>query len=261
LLLCGLLFLLNGAEEGRMADRLGILAPQIAMTPLQQKLFFDYPASAQILQKLVETVPIKTAQKLSELSPEAQALIKQSEEVPSWRGVYALVTTGAKGPLFGKIREGELWRLLTPALLHRDFLHILFNMVWAWMLIKQVEARLSKGKVCALIVLIGIGSNGAQYLMSGPYFLGFSGVVVGLAGFIWMRQRIAPWEGYPLQKGTTLFLLFFVLALCALELISFFIQLVSPLQVFPHIANTAHVIGGVIGLWLGKTGWFSRRRA
>lgn len=269
ILLCTILFFWNDAEEAHLEDAKGPLAPQIAMTPLQQTFLFDDPSSYSYIQKLIDTVPIKEVRDLKELPPEAVALLDRSETAPSWRGLYSfLVIAKEKGfsiakeaPLFEKIRQGELWRLFTPCLLHRDFLHILFNMIWAWMLLKQLDARLPKWKVFFLIVLIGCVSNVAQYLAGGPYFLGFSGVVVGLAGFIWQRQRRAPWEGYPLQRATVSFLLFFVLAMFALEILSFFIQMISPIQLFPQIANTAHVVGGLMGLLLGRFQFFSRRSA
>ena len=110
-----------------------------------------------------------------------------------------------------------------------------------------------------MILIIGVIANVAQYMMSGPYFLGFSGVVVGLAGFIWVRQKIAPWEGYPLQRGTILFLLLFVIAMFGLELLTFILQLFSVIQITPNIANTAHVIGGLVGILLGRMSFFSRR--
>jgi GlpG protein len=104
--------------------------------------------------------------------------------------------------------------------MHSDFFHILFNMLWLWALGKQIEERLKKGKLCLLIIILSVVSNCCQYLVSGPYFLGFSAVIVGFAGFIWSRQIKAPWEGYPLQKTTLLFILLFVLAMFGLELAS-----------------------------------------
>ena len=118
---------------------------------------------------------------------------------------------------------------------------------------------MNKWKICLLILILGVASNVAQYLMSGPYFLGFSGVIVGMAGFIWVRQKIAPWEGYPLPKATALFLLFFVLAMFGLELLTFILQLLSVINIAPNIANTAHIIGGLSGMLLGRLSFFSRR--
>jgi len=94
--------------------------------------------------------------------------------------------------------------------------------------------------------------------MSGPDFLGFSGVVIGMAGFIWMRQRQAPWEGYPLQKATVMFILFFVAAMFALELLVFFLRLFNIGNLSASIANTAHIIGGLCGMVLGRFSFFSR---
>jgi GlpG protein len=267
IILCGFLFLWNDFEEAGILKDKGPVAVQIALTPMMKALFFDYPDSYKYIEEVINCFPLNTYKEQKELPPEAQALLKQSDEVPSWRGIYdffmAAKTQGWKyakaAPMFEEIRQGEVWRLFTPCVLHRDFLHILFNMIWVWILVKQIEERLPKLKICLLILFIGIISNVAQYLMSGPYFLGFSGVVVGLAGFIWVRQKIAPWEGYPLQKSTILFLLFFVIAMFALELFTFTLHLLSVVKITPSIANTAHIIGGLAGMLLGRMSFFGRR--
>ena len=95
--------------------------------------------------------------------------------------------------------------------------------------------------------------------MTGPLFLGYSGVVMGLAGFIWMRERVAPWEGYPLNRATVLFLLLFIGAIFALQVVSFLIQIFSNLNFAPNIANTAHIAGGVIGALLARSSFFAQR--
>jgi GlpG protein len=94
--------------------------------------------------------------------------------------------------------------------------------------------------------------------VSGPSFLGFSGVIVGMAGFIWMRQHCAPWEGYPLSRATLLFLLFFILAMAALGFLTFALNMFSILEISPIVANTAHIIGGVSGIFLGRLSFFAR---
>ena len=111
-----------------------------------------------------------------------------------------------------------------------------------------------------LILLVGIASNTAQYLISGPSFIGFSGVIVGMAGFIWMRQHSAPWEGYPLSRATFFFLLLFVLSMAVLGFLVFALNLFSILEITPVIANTAHIIGGVTGIVLGRFSFFARGR-
>ena len=73
--------------------------------------------------------------------------------------------------LFGKIRQGEVWRLFTPVLLHGGILHLLFNMAWVWMFGRLIEQRLGSFKYLFLSIIVGVISNVAQYLMSGPRIL------------------------------------------------------------------------------------------
>jgi GlpG protein len=131
-------------------------------------------------------------------------------------------------------------------------------MIWLWVLGRPIEQRIGAGRTLLLTFAAAIASNVVQYLMSGPLFLGYSGVVMGLAGFIWMRERIAPWEGYPVQKGTMLFLGFFILAMFVLQSLSFFVQIFSDLPFILSIANTAHIAGAIVGMLLGRLSLFAR---
>ncbi|NGX38584.1 MAG: hypothetical protein K1000chlam2_01758, partial [Chlamydiae bacterium] len=260
ILLCVLLYFWSGAERVKMIKTRGKLSVQIGLMPLQQKLLFDYPKSKQVVDELLKKYPLTGVKELSELPSEYKAAL----DIPTWTGLlgywFKKQPGGAatNGPLFEKIRKGELWRLFTPCLLHGGFLHILFNMAWAWLLLRQVEDRLSKWKIGVLILLIGIVANVAQYFVSGPYFLGFSGVVCGLVGFIWVRQKMAPWEGYPLHKSTIIFILIFVGAMFALEIVSLITAAITAKEISANIANTAHIVGGLVGAFLGRVPFFSR---
>lgn len=202
------------------------------------------------------------------MPPLAEALLFDAPPLqgPMWKGAYDWVllkaqgkeTSGAEGPLFVKIREGEIWRLFTPCLLHLGMLHLAFNMIWLWVLGRAVEERIGTVKTALLTLLIGVVSNTAQYLMSGPLFLGYSGVAVGLAGFIWMRERTSPWEGYPIHRSTFLFLFFFVLVMGGLQTASFLMNLFGWGAFQPGIANTAHIVGGLAGAWLGRFSYFKK---
>ena len=197
--LCIGLFILNSKEKRSIASERGLLAAQILLTPSQKILMFDYPASMKAVESVVNQFPDTDNININDLPENLQSAFKKAEEVPYWKGFYGMRRSEGKNweekpwpPMFEKIRQGEYWRLFSPALLHSDLLHIIFNLAWLWILGRQIENRLSKIKMFLLVVLIGIVANICQYLMNGPFFLGFSAIVVGLAGFIWSRQKVAP---------------------------------------------------------------------
>lgn len=266
LIICAILFFWNLGQETRLIKTEGKIATQLGLTPLQEKLMFDYPTCYTLLQDLLEKHPLQSVEELNSLPPDLKLKFKQAEDCSYWRGLYEMMRAHLSSgppipaaPMFEKIREGQIWRLFTPTLLHRDLLHIIFNMSWLIYLGRQIEERLGKWKFLFLVVIIGIFSNIAQYLMGGPYFLGFSGVAVGLVGFIWMRQRLCPWEGYPLTNGIAMFLLIFVLAMLFLDWVSLALQLVGKMPLATNIANTAHISGGIIGLLLGRIPLFAHK--
>lgn len=265
ILTCILLFAFSAIQSTKLIKDDGILGVTIGMTPIQQELMFEYPKSNQVLDQLIAKYNLRSAKELNQLPQDELQQIQKAQEIPTWRGVLGKFTSWYKksdqpsdGPLFVQIKEGQLWRLFTPCLLHASLLHILFNMLWAWVLLKQIEERLSRWKILILIVIIGVVSNIAQYFVSGPYFLGFSGVVCGLVGYIWVRQNVAPWEGYPLHRSTIIFILVFVGAMFALEIVSLASSLLFAKEVSANIANTAHIIGGLTGALLGRIPFFSR---
>ncbi len=261
ILLCSFLYLWNDIQEGKLLKSGGPIAVQVGLTPLQEKLLFDYPYTFQRINTVLKDLPLQDYKDINALPIEDKALLENAENTPMWRGVYDYYKhseTQRNIPTFEKIREGEFWRLFTPCLLHRDFLHILFNMAWVLILGKQIEERIRKWRFLLLIVVSAIVSNVAQYVVSGPFFLGFSGVVIAMAGFIWMRQRVAPWEGYPLQRSTAFFLLLFVLAMFILEIGSFLLQVFGVTNLSANIANTAHIAGGLVGMLMARIPFLSK---
>ncbi|HSX26111.1 MAG TPA: rhomboid family intramembrane serine protease [Chlamydiales bacterium] len=266
LALCTLIFFLNAMEEIPMRKE-GLSEKSFLITPVQAIFLYDLPPAIERLEKIIEKFKIDPNQKLEDLPPEIKQELQAAEQVPFWRGAYDVFIlkikgkdpTPAEGPLFERIRKGEVWRLFSPAILHRDLLHILFNMIWLWVLGRPIEQRIGIFKTALLTIAAAIGSNTVQYLISGPFFIGYSGIVMGLAGFIWMRERVAPWEGYPLNRATVLFLLFFIGAMFLLQFAAFFIQVFTTYNFAPNIANAAHIAGAVIGAALGRLNYFSQR--
>jgi GlpG protein len=149
-----------------------------------------------------------------------------------------------------EVRSGEVWRLVTPILLHFKTendpigpMHLLFNLFLFLPLAGQVESLRGTGRLAVLVLLLAVASNLTQYylggstiqgvrpVIAGSYnFGGLSGVVYGLFGFIWMKSRLEPESGLGVSIGTTIILVGWLL--------------LGPL-VEPRIANGAH-FGGLI---------------
>ncbi len=142
------------------------------------------------------------------------------------------------------VGQGQIWRLVTPMLLHFGWMHFLFNLYWLYFLGGGMEGRLGTGKFLIFILLAAVFSNLGQYLLSGPNFGGMSGVNYGLFGYLWIRGNRDPSFGLQLDQGTIMMLLIWF-AIC-------FTGLVGP------IANTAHTLGLVVGV---AAGWLAAQRA
>jgi GlpG protein len=257
LFLCVGLFFWSAAERQVQIDQYGRVFAGLSLIPLQKTLFFDYPKAFDNIQQEIERFPWHKETQESQVMTQIKGWSEELSQAPYWKG-FLDTNLKEKPPLFEKIRSGEIWRLFTPALLHQDLLHILFNMAWLWVLGKQIEQRLPRWKMLLALLFIGIVSNLAQYLVSGPFFLGFSGIVMGMIGFIWARERVAPWEGYPLNKTVFLFVFLFLVALIVLELGSIFAHFFWASQMRLQIGNTAHIVGGLTGIGLGYLPFFSR---
>ena len=239
-------------------------------SPINQTLLYDYPLFYQFLNKFITIYGYEDLANPKELPPEGAALYQKINRTPTWTGILPLLIEGdlsnvSKGfkekPLFEKISQGEIWRLFTPCLLHGDILHLFFNMLWLAVLGKQIEQRLKIKHYLLMIVLVGIFSNTCQYLMSGPTFLGFSGILCGMLAFIWVRQKKAAWEGYPIDRMTLLFMLIFVLGMASLEVFAFFIEKFYNYSLPLTLANTAHLTGGLAGWGLAQLDLFSWKEA
>lgn len=267
LLVVVFLFILSFFQKGiQSSPKLNGIAQSPLLPPIAKALIYDYPAYFDLRDQLLTFYTKKDIEEKKPLSEEALAILKKMEKTPYWQGIYDRFVAHIKdpnfplvykGPIFEKISQGQIWRLFTPALLHFDLLHIFFNVLWFILLGNQIEYRIRSFRYLLLIIATALTSNLTQYLMSGPFFMGLSGIVVGLAAFIWARQQVAPWEGYLLHKLTLVFLAIFVLGMLALQVIFFFFQIYTSFELGFAIANTAHLTGGITGYLLGRLRFFS----
>jgi GlpG protein len=206
---------------------------QMGFTSVQRSLLFDYPSKIENLHRFIFTHQIRSdadIYRLPLIEQKKLRKIQEQEEI-----------------FLEKIRKGQVWRLFSPCLLHKDLMHLLCNMSWLLPLGFQIEKRIYKARMLFLLGCMGLFSNIMQYWVSGPFFLGFSGIAVGLIGFIWSRKKIAPWEQYSLSSSSIGFAGCFVLGMLLLDRI-----FTLPFQV----AHTAHIAGGFAGIVLGRIRFF-----
>ncbi len=246
LMICALLTIYDVVATKPPNPRIPSILPGPGVSPLGQKLLFDFPEYFVLREEVVSS----TTPQFS-----TPGILHRMETIPLWMGLYPMVLPRSNLPqlnlsaaAFGKnIREGEIWRIWTPILLHVDFLHFFFNATWIWVLGSLIETKLGSWRYLVLLLMIAILSNVAQYCMTGPFFMGLSGIVCGLAAFVWVRQKRAPWEGYRVAPFVLLFLFFFIGGMVLLEWISLSLTLWKGFSLPITIANTAHVTGALAG--------------
>jgi len=142
-------------------------------------------------------------------------------------------------PRLPEIRHGEVWRLVSPILIHFGPAHILFNMLWLRDLGSMFEGRINSWYFALFVVVTAAASNVAQYYFHGPIFGGVSGVVYALIGYAWMRGRFDPAAGIQLDRQSLILALIWFAA-C-------FTGYLGP------IANAAHGVGLAMGMLWGFT--------
>ncbi|HEY5236670.1 MAG TPA: hypothetical protein VIJ14_10860, partial [Rhabdochlamydiaceae bacterium] len=111
ILLCGLLFVLNGIQERRIITQKGEAAEQLTFTPLEKKLIFDYPQYFVNLEKFLAEYPVKTMAEIKELPADGGAAFQKAKDAPTWKGLTDLLMKRSwkdyeelpEDTLFGKI--------------------------------------------------------------------------------------------------------------------------------------------------------------
>jgi GlpG protein len=139
-----------------------------------------------------------------------------------------------------EVSAGQFWRLFTPIFLHFGPIHIIFNMMWLYQLGCMIEARRGSLQLLGIISFVALISNVAQFMVTRhAAFGGMSGVVYGLAGYVWIRGKIDRSSGLFLDRQSSIILLVW-LVICYMGWI-------------PNVANTAHLAGLIAGLICGAS--------
>jgi GlpG protein len=135
------------------------------------------------------------------------------------------------------IRDGQVWRVVSPIFLHLGWLHILFNMYWTYQFGRIIEISRGSWRLLGLVLAVAIISNLAQYWWAGPFFGGMSGVGYGQFGYLWMKSKFDRAVGVHLPQDLVFFFLVW-LVLCMTGLIG-------------PVANAAHLVGMIVGMAIG----------
>ncbi len=102
------------------------------------------------------------------------------------QGLFANTHTGFELYYFEDSRF-KPWQFLTHLFLHRDYIHLAFNLVAIWFLGRALESQWGGTRFVIFYIACGVGaaiiSLFVDYLFLGPYWgasIGASGVVYGL---------------------------------------------------------------------------------
>lgn len=138
----------------------------------------------------------------------------------------------------------ELWRIFTPAFLHGDALHLLMNMLSLASLGRLTERMEGTARYAWMMLLIALVSHLLQGLMpiryfGSPNFVGISGVVLGLFGYVAVKTNKRPELGIRLTMQSYI--------MVGLILFLGFSNGMGSLR----MANLAHIGGLVAGMVLG----------
>ena len=145
------------------------------------------------------------------------------------------------------LKKFEVWRIFTPALLHGSVLHLLVNMLSLASLGRLAERLEGKGKYIAIMLICALGSHLLQGLVpptvmgfsaigGTPLFVGISGVVMGLFGYLAVKTKIRSDLGIYFPPDS-----YFMVG---------FIIVVGLIGAMPF-ANLAHIGGLLTGAILG----------
>lgn len=144
------------------------------------------------------------------------------------------------------IRAGQVWRLLTPALLHGSVTHIFFNMYALLSFGTALEQFFGRGRFLTLYLLGAFAGNVMSFLLTDGYSIGASTAVFGLIG----AEAVFLYRNRKLLAGHFRSAISNVLFIIAINLF-----LVGSL---PGIDNWGHIgglLGGLMFTWFACPLW------
>jgi GlpG protein len=143
------------------------------------------------------------------------------------------------------LKRGEIWRAVTPIFLHGSMLHLAFNLLMLVSLGRLTERIQGTPKFAVFVLMLAVFPNLLQGFMppslgGTPFFVGISGVVYGLFGYIWIRSSLHPEMGIEIPMPMVVV----VLGLIVLG----FAASMSESTAGWNIANLCHLGGLLVGV-------------
>ena len=140
----------------------------------------------------------------------------------------------------GRLAQGEIYRLLSPVLVHGNILHLLLNMYALYLLGPLVEGIWGTVTFGTFYVLTAAAASTASFVFSPHDSVGASGAIFGLVGVLLAGTRI---HNPVLDRRARAI----VPQLGSIVIIN----LIFGCLAAEAIDNAAHIGGLVAGLWLG----------
>jgi rhomboid protease GluP len=145
------------------------------------------------------------------------------------------------------IRAGELWRFLTPALLHGSILHIGFNMYALYIFGVSLERYFGHRRYLLLYVLGTFTGNVLSFLLSSGYSIGASTAIFGLIGaegvFLFQNRKMFGSQ----FRGAIGNIIFVVVVNLSIDIIPG-----AGIDYWGHIGG---LLGGLIFTWFAGPRW------
>ncbi len=137
------------------------------------------------------------------------------------------------------LKEGEFWRAITPIFLHGSTIHLALNMMFLVSIGRIVERLEGTTRFALIVLLTALLPNLWQGLsppnfLGSPGFVGISGVLYGLFGFLWTKSTLRPELGFRVPGQVVIMLL-------ALLVLGFS-------GIFVGVANLCHLGGLIVGI-------------
>jgi rhomboid protease GluP len=157
-----------------------------------------------------------------------------------FHGLDQIEVLGARiNPL---IRQGQLWRFFTPALLHEGPVHLLFNMFTLLLLGLQLERYYGHGRFLLLYLLSAFAGNVLSFaaMADSSFSVGASTAIFGLMGaegvFLYQHRKLASKQAQRAVLGIVVLLV----------IASGLINIVPGRDIYGHLGG---LLGGLLFSW------------